>query len=118
MQADTKQRGPNQERATTQRRALVFAILSASLGPVIVAATGALLRSNVSGMADLYFGFFKNTGFLLPVIIGLLLSAIGALPGIIILSETFKSRRRVAAALSIVWAVICLTLCLGFSDFA
>ncbi|MEQ9363269.1 MAG: hypothetical protein RIF32_03445, partial [Leptospirales bacterium] len=79
---------------------------------------GLLVRANAAGLADLYYSFFKNSGLLLPVAVGLLLSVTGTLPGIIVLSESFQSRRRIAAALSILWAVICLTLCLTLSDFA
>ena len=105
-------------RAGEQRRALINAAIIAGLGPGIVALTSALLSSSSLGLADLYFGFFKNSGFLLPVIAGLLLSVTGALPGIIILSESFQSGRRVAAGLTILWAIICLALCLSLSDFA
>jgi hypothetical protein len=102
----------------SQRKSLIAAVLIASLGPAIVAATGMLLRSNATGLTDAYFGFFKNSGFLLPVILGLLLSVTGALPGIVVLGESFQAGRRIVAALSVLWAVICLMLCLCLSDFA
>lgn len=112
------ERSIRNRRTVFHRQALVSSVLVSGLGPTIVAGTGFLLHFNAVGIADLYFGLFKNTGFLLPVVIGLVLSVIGALPGIIVLSESFQTSRRIAATLTIFWAVICLILCLSLSDFA
>lgn len=105
-------------KATSQYRSLITAAGVAGLGPLLVSGTGFLLRLNAGGIADHYFALFKNAGFLLPVMVGLLLSAAGALPGIIILTETFQVQRRIAAGITILWAVFCLVLSVGLSDFA
>lgn len=102
---------------TRENRALLFGAAMALAGPALVVISKALLQAYGFQISPLYFSILKRFSVMVPVMAGLICAAIGALPALIILTESFHIRRYVLASLGLVWAVACLILSLSQWDF-
>lgn len=103
--------------ANRENRALLFGAVVALAGPALVILSEALLLCYGFEISPLYFSVFKRFSIMLPIMASLVCSTIGALPALIILTESYALRRQVVAMVGLLWAVSCLILSLTCWDF-
>ena len=100
-----------------ENRALILGAAVALAGPALVMFSKALLLYYGFEISPLYFSIFKRFSIMLPVMASLICATVGALPPLIILTESYALQRQVVALLGLLWAVSCLILSLTHWDF-